>query len=242
MRAQKNSSSHRGVCLEKKTKKWRAEIQINGKKESLGYHKEEDAAVRTYDRALIVLKGERARTNHPLVEYESEMEHLKKMTFLEFQGTLNTKARRHASWTSKHRGVRRHEHKQKHGTVSVKWRAEITLNGKKQSLGYHDTEEKAARAYDDAVRRHAGMHNRWLNFPDAAERSGGALLLPAPKEQTDAPPEGAEVAVVAVAGTAATKSVGGVKERKVAAAAAAAAKDNDGPSPEGGFLASLGED
>mgnify|MGYP000441347068 CR=1 FL=1 len=38
--AHENTCHFRGVCLEKKTGKWRAEIQISGKKESLGYHKE----------------------------------------------------------------------------------------------------------------------------------------------------------------------------------------------------------
>ena len=66
--------------------------------------------------------------------------------------------------------MRKHEHKTKGGTVSVKWRAEITVNGKKTSLGYHDTEEKAARAYDAAVRGHPGFNITWLNF-----RSDNAL-------------------------------------------------------------------
>ena len=98
------------------------------------------------------------------------MEQLGKWTFGDFQATLNTKARRHATWTSGYRGVRKHEHKTKGGTVSVKWRAEITVNGKKTSLGYHDTEEKAARAYDAAVRGHPGFNVTWLNF-----RSDNAL-------------------------------------------------------------------
>jgi hypothetical protein len=93
--ARDNSSKFRGVCLEKKTHKWRAEIQINGKKESLGYHEVEHNAVRTYDRALIVLKGERAKTNLELSEYAGEMEQLKLWTFEQFQATLNTKVGLH---------------------------------------------------------------------------------------------------------------------------------------------------
>jgi len=50
--------------------------------------------------------------------------------------------------------------------VSIKWRAEITKNNKKTSLGYHETEMKAARVYDDAVRTHPGYNITWLNFPN----------------------------------------------------------------------------
>ena len=114
------TSSNRGVCREKKTKKWRAEIQINGKKESLGYHELEADAVKAYDRACIVLKGEDAKTNCPIEEYRSEMETLRKYTFDEYQNTLQTKARKNAKFTSNFRGVRRHVHTAKQGAVSTK--------------------------------------------------------------------------------------------------------------------------
>jgi hypothetical protein len=232
-----------------------------------------------------------------------------------------TAARRHATWTSGYRGVRKHEHKQKGGQVSVKWRAEITVNGKKTSLGYHDTEEKAARAYDVAVRGHSGFNGLRLNFREGDEgllaggEGGGAagalgdapgagdagaggstLALPAPGDVAEgddsaaaaaaavgdalaapgslamptdpraAPsglaetsaavaPAGAGAAAGAVGaagaggaaggfGAGVTKSVGGVKEKKVAAAAAAAAQEEGvgvGVNPEGGYLASLAD-
>lgn len=44
------------------------------------------------------------------------------------------------------RGVAWHERSQK-------WQARIKENGSERSLGYHATEEEAARAYDDAARR-----------------------------------------------------------------------------------------
>ena len=70
--AKRCTSAHRGVCKEKKTGKWRAEIQRRGKKESLGYHELEEDAVRAYDRACIVINGDAAKTNRPASEYEAE--------------------------------------------------------------------------------------------------------------------------------------------------------------------------
>jgi hypothetical protein len=43
------SSRHRGVCWDKRRKKWRAEIRIDGKSKSLGSFVDEDDAGRAYD-------------------------------------------------------------------------------------------------------------------------------------------------------------------------------------------------
>lgn len=43
------------------------------------------------------------------------------------------------------------------------WRATISVEGRKKSLGYHTSEEEAARAYDEAARRFFGEFAR-TNF------------------------------------------------------------------------------
>ena len=66
------------------------------------------------------------------------------------------KGKRKASSSSKYRGVYRNKGKSK------PWKAEIRIDGKMKYLGYHATEEEAARAYDAEGAR----VGRELNFPD----------------------------------------------------------------------------
>lgn len=53
-----------------------------------------------------------------------------------------------------------------------RWQARITVNGKKLFLGYFDSDEAGARAYDEAARKHHGAF-ACVNFPAPGER--GAL-------------------------------------------------------------------
>lgn len=64
--------------------------------------------------------------------------------------------------TSKYRGVSR-------GKAQKKWAVGLTLYGKRIGLGSYDTEEQAARAYDEAARIHFGEF-ACPNFPDEKEK------------------------------------------------------------------------
>jgi len=258
----RRGNAHRGVCLEKKTGKWRAEIQINGRKESLGYHADERDAVAAYDRAAIVARGASgARTNRPAEEYAGEMASLLAFngSFEAYQATLQTKARRSNQYSSTFRGVRRHEHAQKRGAVSVKWRAEITVDGKKKALGYHASEREAAAAYDAFAATLPGFNRAWLNFPNGsvpnetpternADAQGGAAAGAAAgaagADADGAPNDGVRALDAAAAAAEAPsprgggggvreKSLGGTKGKKAAAAAAAAAAEGRYASPPG---------
>lgn len=65
-RKQKRASSkYKGVYWQAGRKKWRAQIQANGRKICLGVFDSEEEAARTYDRAALKLFGEFARLNLP---------------------------------------------------------------------------------------------------------------------------------------------------------------------------------
>jgi hypothetical protein len=63
--------------------------------------------------------------------------------------------------TSDFRGVSFHR-------PSGKWRARIKVGTQEVRLGYHATEQDAARRYDEAARHYHGEH-AWLNFGPAAD-------------------------------------------------------------------------
>jgi hypothetical protein len=58
-----NSSGFKGVSWNKRQKKWRAYIKINGKQQHLGYYTSEIEAAAAYDAAAAELHGDFALTN-----------------------------------------------------------------------------------------------------------------------------------------------------------------------------------
>jgi hypothetical protein len=56
-------SKYKGVWLDKRSGRWRAQICFDGDRRHLGYYGEEEAAARAYDRAAVRYHGEFARVN-----------------------------------------------------------------------------------------------------------------------------------------------------------------------------------
>jgi len=67
-----NSSGFKGVCWDKRRKKYVVHICVEGDQKHLGYFKDIIIAARTYDRAAIKYHREFARLNFPLEDYLNE--------------------------------------------------------------------------------------------------------------------------------------------------------------------------
>ena len=65
----KNKSGYKGVHYDKASKKWRAKLQIDGKKKHLGYYDSPEMAARAYNGAALFYFGEFAQFNILPPEY-----------------------------------------------------------------------------------------------------------------------------------------------------------------------------
>ena len=63
------SSRFRGVCWNRKNRRWQAAINVGGKYLYLGSFVDEDSAAGAFDRAAIKLRGAKAKTNFPYAGY-----------------------------------------------------------------------------------------------------------------------------------------------------------------------------
>ena len=110
-----------GVTWDKRRKKWRVQIRVDGKTKSFGSFPDEIAAARAYD-AFVIAK----KLNKPL----------------NFPGGAAAKGHVVASWgTSRFRGV-------SWDKSSKKWVVSIRSGGKKKHIGSFADEVEAAHAYD----------------------------------------------------------------------------------------------
>ncbi|WIA12305.1 hypothetical protein OEZ85_012361 [Tetradesmus obliquus] len=66
------TSKFRGVCWNKKNKRWQAAINSGGKYIYLGSFTSEGDAARQFDRAAIKIRGKKAKLNFPAKDYVDE--------------------------------------------------------------------------------------------------------------------------------------------------------------------------
>ncbi|CAD7704786.1 unnamed protein product [Ostreobium quekettii] len=68
----KLSSRYRGVCWNKKNRRWQAAINSSGKYLYLGSYVSEEEAARAFDRAAVRIRGRKARINFKFEDYADE--------------------------------------------------------------------------------------------------------------------------------------------------------------------------
>ncbi|KAK9862029.1 hypothetical protein WJX84_001569 [Apatococcus fuscideae] len=188
------STRFRGVYKNRHDGKWRAEITSGRRKKSLGLYVSEEEAAQAYDRAALSLRQAAhliciAGDQHKLVgRYESAEAAARAYdqaavalhgpeAFTNFTGTAspaNVPVEVHQAalngspsnrmprnalgkGSSKYRGVSWHKD-------NMKWRATIFKGSKPVHIGYFDSQETAARAYDQESLKLRGPNSN-LNFP-----------------------------------------------------------------------------
>lgn len=142
---QEKSSRFKGVAWDKARELWETKLQANGETIFIGRFTSELQAARAYNEAAQQHFGEYARLNELDDVADTAIRH------------RQAKAFSHAR-TSQYRGVY-------FPTSKQRWAARIQVKGKGIHLGYHDSEQEAARAYDVAARKYHG-DRAFLNFPE----------------------------------------------------------------------------
>ena len=183
-------------------------LRINGAEPHLGAYETEDGAARAYDaRDPVTANGGQRCFNFPAPTAEMQATQHNPPTAEEQQ-----KPR------AKYTGVTLDNRRSK------PWLARTTWGGVSISLGYHDTEEEAARAYDAEVCKHpftVDGQRRHLNFPSAEEQATREMTTTlAGRQRTPRTASGgggaaaAAAATVAAAGPACSPTSGSQPARK----------------------------
>jgi hypothetical protein len=138
-RIKEGASKYTGVTFDKLMNKWQARISIEGKHLCIGYYDEEDAAAIDYARALVKYKGKGAldkarEQNSPIID----------LSDVPSQPPIPKSAGRIKEGASKYAGVTFDKQRNK-------WKAQITIEGKHQCIGYYDEEDAAAIDYARAL-------------------------------------------------------------------------------------------
>lgn len=125
-----STSKYKGVCWDKRRKKWLCGIYINGKLKNIGGFNDEILAAKYYDVFANYYFKEFARLNFP------EEQLLNNVNVIEIINKIDNR-----KYASKYIGVCYHKY-------SRSWRARLTNNKKTKMIGYFKTEKEAAIAYN----------------------------------------------------------------------------------------------
>eukprot|EP00984_Skeletonema_dohrnii_P021387 scaffold10675_cov107-Skeletonema_dohrnii-CCMP3373.AAC.1 len=130
-RIKEGASKYTGVCFNKQTNKWQAQIGIDGKQWCIGYYDNEEEAATDYARAVFNYKNEQDSFIIDLSDVPP-------------QSPIPKSAGHIKEGASKYMGV-------SFDKRTNKWQAQISIDGKLRFIGYYENEEEAAVDYARAL-------------------------------------------------------------------------------------------
>jgi len=133
------ASKYTGVSFNKQTNKWQAKIMIKGKQHQIGHYESEEEAAVDYARAVYKYKGEKMQQKSLVIN----------LSDVPSQPPIPKHAGRIKEGASKYTGVSFDKQRNK-------WKAQITIEGKHQLIGYYDEEDAAAIDYARALVKYKG--------------------------------------------------------------------------------------
>lgn len=140
----------KGITLNPANGRWIAQIMVDGVHIECGDYSTPGEAAKAYDEAAIRYFGEFAKTNNVLMNADNPITDSDKVMY------SNKFRKRPRGTTSKYWGV--HFNKR-----CNKWKARIYVNGMDVYCGIHQTEEDAARAANEAIRKYFGNNDPRIN-------------------------------------------------------------------------------
>jgi hypothetical protein len=152
-RSKDGASKYEGVYFNKASNKWQAKIYVDGKRHLIGYYDDEDEAAIDYARAVSKYCQIRA---HQLKMKPKFID----LTDVPPQSPILKS--RSKDGTSKYEGVC-------FDKAANKWKAQISVDGKRHYIGYYDNEEEAAIDHARAVSKYKGGKKGKPKFIDLTD-------------------------------------------------------------------------
>ncbi|KAL7452081.1 hypothetical protein ACHAWC_003822 [Mediolabrus comicus] len=139
------ASKYTGVCFNKKSNKWQAQINLDGKSRLIGYYDDENEAAVDFARAVFKYKG--------AVKRQSRKSFVIDLSGIASQPPILKSSGRIKQGASKYTGV-------SFNKQSNRWIAQIMIEGKQHRIGYYDDEEEAAADYARAVFKYRASEHK----------------------------------------------------------------------------------
>jgi hypothetical protein len=158
------ASKYKGVCFNKASNKWQAQVMIDGKNHHIGFYDNEEKAAIDYARVDFKYKRGKVRGGRT---HQQRKQKFIDLTDVPPQSPILSNI---VDGSSKYQGVAFHKAK-------GKWQAIIMIDGKNHFLGHYDNEDEAAIDYARAVSKYKAestggkMKQKFIDLTDVPPQS-----------------------------------------------------------------------